>query len=184
MGATAASCANTAAGAGLGSREISHAKSLTAAGHAGRKGSWALRQKLSWERVPGGLDVPDADVGDPPARAVPEEFEAVDGTAFDRSHRGGCMFRGAQQVRDIARTMGNAMNFVLVEGFATQRGIAGVHKFLMGHGLRGGFSGWVFADDDKPHVGNIERSVAVPLAGLVGGPGNDFVIGFDDAVER
>jgi hypothetical protein len=56
----------------------------------------ALRQKLSWEWVPGGLDVPNADVGDPPARAVPEEFEAVDGTAFDRSRRGRCMFRGAQ----------------------------------------------------------------------------------------
>ena len=57
-------------------------------GDAGRKGSCALRQELSWEWVPGGLDVPDADMGDPPACAVPEEFEAVDGTAFDRSRRG------------------------------------------------------------------------------------------------
>ena len=72
----------------------------------------------------GGLDVPDADGGDPPARAVPEEFEAVDGTAFDGSSRGRCMFGGAQQVSDVAGTMGYAMNFVLVEGFAAQRGIA------------------------------------------------------------
>ena len=64
-----------------------------------------------------GSDVPDVGVSDPPAFAVKKKFEAVDGTALHRAGRRRHVLGGAEQMDDVACAMGDAVDFMFVEGF-------------------------------------------------------------------
>ena len=108
------------------------------------------------------VDVPDAYVGDPPAGAVPEEFEAINRAAFGGPSGFGHVFGGAENVNAITGAMGDAVDFMLVKGFAGERGITAIDKFRVGHGASDGVACGVFAEDDEPDIGNIERGASRP----------------------
>ena len=103
----------------------------------------------------GGVDIPEVGAGDPPALAVPEEFEAVDAAAFYVAVRGGSAFGGGEYVGNVSGALRNAVDFVFVKRFSANRSFAGIHKFLVAHGYGGRLAGSVFADDNEADVGNI-----------------------------
>src|ERR1700687_2681752 len=103
----------------------------------------------------GGVDVPQVRASDPPAFAIPEEFDAVDAAAFYLAIGGRTAFCGAEQVCDVTCALRDAMNFAFVKGFAAHRSLAHIHKFLVAHSYGGGLAGSVFADDNEADVGNV-----------------------------
>src|SRR5260370_13627932 len=105
-----------------------------------------LSQKFRGQRMFGCIDVPEVGAGDPPAFAVPEEFDAIDAAAFDFAIWRRTAFGSAEHMGDVSCTLGDAMDFVFVESFAANRSLTRIHKFLVGHGFGVGFSCGVFAD--------------------------------------
>src|SRR5882672_5018925 len=110
----------------------------------------------------GGVDVPEVGAGNPPAFAVPEEFDAVNAAALYFAIGRRTAFGGAEHMGDISCALRNAMDFVFVKCLAANGSFTRIHEFLVGHGFGGGFSRAVFADDDKANVWNVQSGVAIP----------------------
>src|ERR1043166_7859089 len=91
----------------------------------------SLGQELSRQRLSALFVFPDIRVNDPPACAVPIQFQAVHGMALPRSIRREPLLCCAQDMRDVAGSVRDTMNFMFVKCFALHRRFAFVHKILM-----------------------------------------------------
>src|SRR5258705_2817868 len=131
----------------------------------------------------GGIDVPQVRTSDPPAFAIPEETDAVDAAAFYLAIGCRTAFCGAKHVCDVTCTLRDAMNFAFVKGFAAHGSLAHIHKFLVAHRYGGGLAGSVFADDNAADVWNVYSSIPVPTTRLTRWAADNFLIGFDHAVD-
>src|SRR5215203_1817121 len=121
---------------------------------------FTFRQKFFRNRIVGAFFVPRGG-GNPPARAVPVKLDAVDAATLFLAV-GGRKFVNAKNVRDVAETPDDTVDFAFLKTFGDKKIVRAVDVLHMIHDRRPDFA-VLLAQPDKTHVRHIQSFIARPL---------------------